>query len=421
MIAIWIGITAALLAQTVDTAKDRLAHLRAQAAAEAKAGDPAARLKTILEIEQLLNGSPASVASAAAAYAVVGDTEHSLVSLESLAAIGQAYDALLKGKDDRFKKLSELPRYKAVLDRMKANESPVAQSETAFVVDDSELQPEDIDFDPASGTFLVTSVRKKKIVRITSDGKTKDFAQSPTAWPMMAIKVDTHRSLVWATEVAPQEFTAVPKSDWGHSAVLCFDLKTGALRQRIDGGTTALADLALTPAGEPILSDGDGSGVFRIRGNKLETINGTDFISPQTPSVLPDGKHAFVPDYLRGIGVLDLDNGQVQWLNANGKQKAALSGVDGVYFADGALLLTQNGTSPERVVRMEIDTTMSKVISEQVIERSTPTLGDPTHGVAVGAWFYYIANSGWDKIGDNGELKAGEAMSPARVMRYRLR
>jgi hypothetical protein len=104
----------------------------------------------------------------------------------------------------------------------------------------------------------------------------------------------------------------------------------------------------------------------------------------------------------------------------HGAAKFALNGVDGLYFVDESLILTQNGTSPERVVRMKIDRSLTKVVSEDIIERATATLGDPTHGVLVGDWFYYIANSGWDALDEHGDVKAGEKLSPGVVMRFRL-
>jgi hypothetical protein len=70
---------------------------------------------------------------------------------------------------------------------------------------------------------------------------------------------------------------------------------------------------------------------------------------------------------------------------------------------------------------MKLDQSQMKVVSEDVIERGIATLGDPTHGVVVGDWFYYIANSGWDALDERGDVKAGEKLSPGLVMRFRLR
>jgi hypothetical protein len=70
---------------------------------------------------------------------------------------------------------------------------------------------------------------------------------------------------------------------------------------------------------------------------------------------------------------------------------------------------------------MKLDRSQTTVVSEEIIERATATLGDPTHGVVVGRWFYYIANSGWDKLDEHGDVKVGEKLSPGLVMRFKIR
>jgi len=414
-------------AQAGPSAVEELAQLRNQADAAHVAGDKAGYLATALKVRTLLNDAPNALESVARGYTEAGDPDRALATLNEFAAMGQVDEAMLAGTDTIFSELHALPGYEAILQTFKKNKIAVGRSETVFTLVDSGVIPEDIDFDPGTKTFLITSVLEKKIVRVTSAGQASAFASSPSGWPMLAVKVDAQRKRVWATEVALDGFTITPKDDWGKSAVLCFDLETGKLLNRIEGPLhTALGDMALTLAGVPIVSDGEGGGVYKVKDGRLALINGRDFISPQTPVVLHGGNLAAVPDYLRGIGILDLRSGQVRWVNHldAGHQagaKVALNGVDGLYYADGAFLLTQNGTSPERVVRMKLDQSQTTLVSEDVIERATATLGDPTHGVVIGDWFYYIANSGWDVLDEHGDLKAGEKLSPGMVMRFRLR
>src|SRR6202012_3648388 len=95
----------------------------------------------------------------------------------------------------------------------------------------------------------------------------------------------------------------------------------------------------------------------------------------------------FVPDYLRGIGMLDLASKRLTWLEGDGRY--ALNGVDGLYSNGDWLIATQNGTSPERVIRFRMDSSRTHIVSEEIIERAANKLGDPTHGVVVGDSFYY--------------------------------
>jgi hypothetical protein len=178
--------------------------------------------------------------------------------------------------------------------------------------------------------------------------------------------------------------------------------------------------MMLTANGDAIVSDGDGGCVYRVMadGSGMQRIDDGDFISPQTPAMHPDGKHVFVPDYVRGIGLLEITTKQVRWLSTAGR--FALNGIDGLYFDHGRLIAVQNGTAPERVVVFKLDATLTRIESETIIEQATKTLGDPTHGVVIGNEFYYIANSGWDAIDDHGNVKPGIIPSVPRTMRAKL-
>jgi sugar lactone lactonase YvrE len=406
---------------SMPSAHEEFAHLGQEAHAAHVAGDKASYLATTLKMQRLLNDAPDAIEAVAQAYVAAGDNERALMALDDFAGLGQVDENLLTGKDKIFSALHDLPQYRSILELFAANMKAVARSEIAFTLSDSGILAEDIDYDPQSRSFLITSVLKRKIIRVEADGKSTDFALSPSGWPLLALKVDPKRKLVWATEVAMDGYSTAPKKDWGRSAVLCFDLQTGALLHRIEGpNRSALGDMVLTQGGDPIVSDGDGGGVYKVISGRLALINGKDFISPQTPAMLPDGKHVLVPDYARGIGLLDLNNRHVTWVNRGESKKIALNGVDGLYYDRGTLILTQNGTSPERVILVQVDKTFAHTMSEQIIERATPNLGDPTHGVVVGDSFYYIANSGWNQLDPHGDVLAGAKLTPARIMRFRL-
>ena len=417
-----VALVAASAPQPLSNARDQLAEYRRQAHAARESGDKDGYLQAALKARDLLNNAPLAIESVARAYNEAGNSSQALASLTQFAEMGEVDTAMLNGSDKIFASLAGSPGYKSILDRFVRNSAPVSSAEPALRLSDAGLVAEDIDYDPGSKSFLITSILEKKIVRVAASGAANDFAHSPHQWPMLAIKIDSFRHLVWATEVALDGFTAAPKSDWGRSAVLCFDLSSGMLLQRVEGpSTSALGDMVLAQNGDPILSDGNGGGIYRLSHGALTLINGSDFISPQTPAALPDPNLILAPDYLRGIAILDLRNGHVQWLNHDQPPAVALNGADGLYFHRGSLLLTQNGTSPERVIRLQLDPSLSRILSTQIIERATPTLGDPTHGVVVGDTFYYIANSGWSELDDHGDIKPGARLTSARIMRFQLR
>jgi hypothetical protein len=325
--------------------------------------------------------------------------------------MGEAYDAMLAPPFDSLHDLAA---------GVAANRTAVSRGSLAWELADNALLPEDIDYDPATRRFFLTSVLQKKIVTLDAAGKVREFTKSADAWPMLALKIDAKHGRLWATEVALENFSIVPKSDWGRSALLCYDLDSGKLLLRIEGPEhSALGDMVLTPDGIPIVSDGAGGGIYRVRDGKiLERLDAGDFISPQTPAVDADGKHILVPDYVRGVGSLDVSTRQVRWLSMD--NKFSLAGIDGLYLDHRTLVAVQNGTSPERVIAFSLDASGQNVVSQKLLEASTPTLGDPTHGVVVGSDFFYIANSGWDSLDDHGDRKPDVKPTPARIMRVAL-
>ena len=376
-------------------------------------------LKRAGEMQQFLNGSPNSWLNLARGELHSGNPEQALRSVARFADMGQSADLLLTSPE--FAPVRRLPGFARVREKMAVNDSPVSGAVEAFDIAEPGFVAEDIGYDPHVRRFFVTSIQKKKIIAIDGNGRPADFAAAPDGWPMMALKVDTRRRLLWATEVALKDFASIAKDDRGKSVVLCYDLDKGKLLQRIDGPPgSALGDMVLLSNGDPLLSDGDGGGVYRlnIAEKKLERVDDGSFFSPQTAALYPDGKHIFVPDYVRGVGILDLTTKQVAWIPM--QEKYALNGIDGLYFYRGSLILTQNGTSPERVIAYELDASLAHIVAGRVIERATKTLGDPTHGIIVGQDFYYIANSGWDTLNDDGTVKPEAKPTPVHIMRARL-
>ena len=410
----------ALVAQPApQSAPEQFAHLQDELRRVHDGGDTSAYLATSQAMHSFLNGSPRATLQLMSAETAAGKADDALLSFAQFVAMGQADEEVLKAKS--FDPLRGLPAYQSLYAGMAANAKSTSTANEAFRLESTVLIPEDIDYDPVAKRFYISTVLGKQILRIDTAGHAKFFAGAPDQWPMMAIKVDSRRRVLWATEVALDGFAAVAKKDWGRSAILQYDLRSGKLMHRIEGPPkAALGDMALDASGDAIVSDGEHGGVYRVNGStqQIQRIDGGEFVSPQTPAVMAGGKHILVPDYVRGIGVLDLGTKRVVWIPMAGKH--ALTGIDGLYAVGNTLIATQNGTSPERVVRFTIDRSTSAILSESIIERATPTLGDPTHGVVVGDYFYYIANSGWDSLDDHGVVKEGKTMSAAIIMRARL-
>jgi sugar lactone lactonase YvrE len=369
-----------------------------------------ARLRSaLLELRPLMPGNPRITYNLAAAEARLGNREGALARLRNWAGMGLLYDV---AADEDFATLKGLPEFQAIVSREDESRDPVARSQPAFQIAEPDLLPEDIAYDPRSRRFFVSSVRKAKI--ITGEGQ--EFAKAD--WPVLALAVDARRRLLWATTGWVPHCEACKPEDKDKTALLAFDLASGALKQRIESPAKGLlGDMTIGRKGDLYVSEGIHGAVFHLApgGKELERLDTPgEFPSPQTPSLSADEKTLYVPDYARGIAAIDLATHAVEWLKPG--DDIALSGIDGLYVFRGSFLAVQNGTTPPRIVRFSPD-----LKHQEILEANTPGLGEPTHGVLVGNDFYYLRNSGWNAYDQNGKKKAGAPAIQSEVGKITFR
>jgi sugar lactone lactonase YvrE len=377
-----------------------------------KAKDYGKLRETLRELKPLMPGNPSVVYNLAASNAVLGDTEAALAELRNLAGMGLAYDFRA---DADFSSLRASSEFSAIVKQIDDNKKPVSNSSPAFALGERDLIPEDIAYDSATRHFFVSSVRKSKIIRVDRVARSSDFAR--TDWPVLALRVDSRRRILWAATGWVPHCEHCDAADKDKTALLAFDLDSGALKQRIESPVKGLlGDMTISRSGEIYVSEGIYGAVFRLRqgANKLDRLDTPgEFPSPQTPALSADEKTLYVPDYVRGIAAITLSTGAVAWLKP--ADNIALNGIDGLYVYRDSFLAVQNGTTPARVIRLSLD-----LRKQEVLEANTAELGVPTHGTIVGDTFYFIANSGWDAYDDQGKKKAGSEPVESTVRKIGL-
>jgi len=395
----------------------QLATLNSQLGKDRTRHDWTAYLADANRIAALVNESPDGLLEVARGDTHLKRANDALALVRTVAAMGQA-DPAVRALPD-LASLRKLPAFAPIAARFVANARAVSRASAAYVLPDAGLIPEDLDRDEPRARYLLTSAAEKKIVALDAAGHVSDFARSPDGWPMLALKVDAVRGVVWATEAAIDGFVFVPKRDWGRTAVLRFDLASGKLLQRTEGPRPAqFGDAAVSPSGDLLLGDDNAGALYLAPANgaPLRRLDHGEWISPETPAFI-DARRVLIPDYARGIGRFDMTTGRVSWVPMLGR--FALEGIDGMYLRGHDLLAIENGTTPQRVVVFRLDAAFDRVLSQETIESGTPSL-DPTHGVIIGDAFEYIANAGWAKLDAHGNLSRGLHFTPARIMRVPL-
>jgi sugar lactone lactonase YvrE len=412
-----------LHSSTQPSYREEISALRREFGEATKAKDYATMQRLLLRMNDLAHGRTDMAYNLACSYALVGNKEQALHWLERFAAMGAVADA---ARDPDLASIASEPRFKSALARMDQNRKPVSHSSVFATLPDPDLLTEDIAFDPQTRSLLVTSVLKKKIVRVDRTGKMTDFADlsGDPSWPLFAIHFDARHNEVWATASAIPNFTGLNQADYGKTALLRLDRRTGKIVQRIappDSDRHSLGDMDIAANGDVIVTDSMGAAVYRLpRGaTSLQRLDHGEFNSPQTPAITPNGRFAYVADYGRGIARMELTTGALEWLKH--ADDMALAATDGLVLHKNALYAIQNGANPVRIVKLTLKAAGDSVEKLEVLESNYPELGDPTHAVAVGNELYFIANSGWSALDDNAKLKPGEKMTSHTIRKLPLR
>ncbi len=382
--------------------------------------------------KELPSPTPNYLLRVASVEAHLGHNAEALQWMQRYADMGLSYDV---ASDDDLKPLLNEPGWSKIAAQMKNRALPVMHTQEVCRLSVTDLMPEDITFHRASGEFIVSSIRRHSLFRFklpSGDSKECMLTELPLEneakrWPVLAVSADTRTSAVWMTQAAMPGFNGFPKDDEGKTALLAVDPVSGKIQHKLNlesKGPVMLGDMSVSQDGTVFVSDGRGGGVFRVRdGGQSGEIEGIadGFFSPQTPVLAGDHQRVFVPDYSIGVAVLSPsahgEKAKVTYLEH--PANITLTGLDGLLLSGDSLIGIQNGTDPERIMRFRLNRKQTRVLSAEVIEQSTARMGEPTHAVATGGWIYVIANVGWNKVDDHGELKEGQKFDAPVLLRFR--
>jgi len=396
-----------------------------QSARAALAADDASGARQhLLAADSLIGGHTVAKWALATLAAHEGDRVGVLRWLGALADAGITRPV---AADSAFTRWREDPEFRAVAARLDANGDATRNASLARVLNDAALLTEDVAWDARGRRFLVSSIHESKIVAIDGDGIVTDFTISGATgiWGVYGLALDAKRGVLWATTAAGPECDGYETADSGRTALLSFDVGTARVLRRLELPRTAarqaLGDLTVAPDGIVYACESYGGAVYRLPrgGAALETLVAPrTFRSPQTPALAKDGRRLYVADYARGIAAIRFSTRAVEWMPK--PYTLASAGIDGLYRDGTHLIAIQNGTTPHRVLDLTLDAAGSKITAWRVLEQASERLGEPNHGVLVGRDFYFIGDSGWDRVGGDGRLETTLESRPPVLLKLAL-
>jgi sugar lactone lactonase YvrE len=372
---------------------------------------------------QLRPNHPRLMYNLAVAYALNGQRSDALCWLDKVARMGLVVPA---SRDTDLNSIKGGAEFGAIVKRIDSNKLPMGKSVPAFTVREKGLVPESVAFDPVTHTFYLSSVYKRKIVRVNQKGEPTDFAtERDGLWSVMGMRVDATRRVLWACTVAQPQMSNYNPDENGTSAILKFDLRTGKLVKKYvlpnKPGRHWLGDLVLNSKGDVFSSDSISPVIYVIRHGKdaMELfLESKVFGSPQGLAFSADEKSLFMADYSNGIFLINLATKKIT--NYLAPLNGTLLGIDGLYSYHGSLIGVQNGINPPRVVRLSVNRDLSRIERLETLEANNPLFDEPTLGVLVKDTFYFIANSQWGAIDEKGQLAPEGKLKEPIVLKFKL-
>jgi sugar lactone lactonase YvrE len=417
---------ALLLAVTLSAAPppDRAALLeatqKARAAYDAK--DYAGFLQWSERLAELAPRSTRGLYNLACARSLAGKGEAAVQLLDRLTRMEVATGA---AEDADFAPIRAQPAFQAVLRRAEGLKSHVGSSQVAFSLPERDLITEGLAYDPKTKAFFVSSVRKRKVVRRAADGTVSDFTKpGDELLAATGLAVDPVRRSLWLTSAAAEPMEGYRKEDEGRSFLVEYDLDRGAVRRRLPPPAgverAMLSDLTVGANGDVFVADPAAGRVYLLRqGSAALTVlvDEGPIGSAQGLTLSPDGRFLYVADYVQGVVRVEVASGAATLMPA--PAEAAVTGIDGLVLHAGSLIGVQNGLRPHRLVRLRLDPAGQRITKVETLERNHPDFDEPTLAAMVDGSVYYVANSQYGRVKQDGSLDT-ERLRPPTILRLRL-
>lgn len=393
----------------------------AYAAYQAK--DWAAYLENAKKLDAMRPEHPRVLYNLSGAYALAGETDLALATLERVAKTGLVYPA---AKDDDFASIREDERFAKILLRFEENGRETGSATVAFTLEGVKgAVPEGVARDPKTGRAWVGLVRDRAILGVEPGGEVKKIPLPADVWSVTGITYDATTDTLWFATAATPMMRVADEKAAGRSAIVAIDAQTSKVRGRWELDNTDaphwLGDLVLASDGTVYATDSRTPAIYRIvkDGKSIEKwVTSDAFASLQGLALSGDGKRLFVADYARGVFSVDVATGAASLLPvAPGN---IVLGIDGLYVHDGDLVAIQNGTNPHRIIRAHLDAAGTKIERVETLEANRPQFDEPTLGTIQDGWLWFVATSQWGSFTDDGKLKEGAVEKPALVMKRKL-
>lgn len=387
-------------------------------------GEKAAFLSIYEELARRRPGEVFTLYNLACGQALNGQSEAAVRTLEAILAhrVASNLDA-----DTDFESVRQTEGYKRVVTRMNAlrQERVSSGAARAWTIPEKGMIAEGVAHDPVTKNYFVSSIRRRKIVRIDPRGRITDFvpAGRDGLKSALGLRVDPKRRSLWVASGASPSMEGFKKGDPRGASIFEFDMDSGRLRKQhvppSEGDPPGFDDLTLAPDGTVFVNDAFHSRVWKIPpGGDLQVFLASEaFGGTQGLAVSADGRTLYLSDY-RGLFAVDLASRRVTPIAV--PPDVSLTGIDGLALFDRSLIAIQNGIVPHRISRLDLAPDGVTISKAGILEMNHPDFDEPTLGVVVEGVLYFSADSQGQKFLDEKHPIAAGDMREAVILKLPL-
>lgn len=338
-------------------------------------------------------------------YAQTGDQQRALALLKESISAGEGINP---ANDTTLLSLHSNAEFRALVAQAEQQYPAVHQARTVFTLEEKDLVPEGLEFDAGKNVFYMSSLFRRKVVRIDAQGHGADFAPSgkEDMLPLCGVRLDTVDHSLW---VAGCE-------DSGGGELYHFSAE-GRLIERFPPATPGkhlFNDLVIRNASEIYLTDSLANQVYLFN-RKTHAFTSLSFPRPlyYPNGIAQSGDHntLYIAD---AFGVLQYDLKTNAAREVDPGPSNTLAGFDGLYWYRGSLVGVQNGIGVPRVVQVTLTADGLRVRQIKILEYRSPYSALPTTGAIKGSQFYFMENTQIDNLKDDKIVDPGK-LEPVRI------
>lgn len=292
----------------------------------------------------------------------------------------------------------------------------------AFRLDEADLIPEGIAYDPQTRQFFLSSIHKAKVLAVSETGVASDFIKSGQDGVLgsLGMKVDAGRRRLWVLS---------NRDEGGRhlSAIHVFhiDSRTCLKNFVLDQASPQLLnDLALSPDGSAHVTDTKAGRVYAVSADLSRLalcVESADLLKDANGITLSPENGLLYVAANSWITIIDPQTGAMS--PAGNPAGLAKYGIDGLVPYRGDLIGIVNEVSRVEdihIARYRLSPDGKDVVGVTVIDKGNPLFNIPTTCVVVGDSLYCLANTSLG-IYLSGRMKDKDQLQRPTVLKYPLR